>query len=73
MTEAEFYELCKAHDLTYTFSDDDRYYRAGEASLKRVMAAAKQLPLDVAQRIWNSVVDEKIVEDSRSIFYWKKE
>lgn len=70
MKEAEFYELCKRHDLTYAFADDGRVWRSGKKSLEVILEAAKKLPEDVAVRIWNQVVDEKIVEDSRSLFYW---
>jgi hypothetical protein len=71
VTEDEFRELCKKHDLTYEYSDDHHYWTQGNASLAKVQAAAKQLPREVVVRIWNEVVDTKLVPDARAQFYWK--
>ena len=71
MTEQEFQGLCERHDLTFDYSDDHGCWQAGCASLAKVREAAKQLPPEVAARIWNSVVDTKLVEDARESFYWK--
>lgn len=70
VTEEAFYRLCKAHDLLYMFTDDNRAYIAGRASLKAIKVAAEQLPRDVAVRIWNGIVDEKLA-DNREHHYWK--
>lgn len=71
VTEDEFRQLCKRHDLTYEYSDDHGYWTRGNASLAKIRAAAKELPREVAVRIWNEVVDTKLVESARAQFYWK--
>lgn len=68
--EAQFRKMCEHHDLTYTYSDDGRAYRAGAASLDRVKEFAKKLPREDAVRIWNEVVDTKIAEGYRAGFHW---
>lgn len=72
MTEEKFRQMCQQHDLTFDYSDDGGVWRRGQESLARVKAAAKELPRDVAVRIWNEVVDTKLVEGARSNFYWKE-
>lgn len=71
VTEDSFYRLCKAHDLLYIYADDWRAYSAGKASFAAVEEAAKQLPRAVAVRIWNGVVEEKLVAEARDDYYWK--
>jgi hypothetical protein len=71
MDEREFRGLCERHDLTYAFSDDHRLWRAGVVTHDEVKAAAAMLPRDVAVRVWNEVVDQKILPGSREMFYWK--
>lgn len=71
MTEDEFRTMCERHDLTFEYSDDGRVWRAGQASLNEVKEAAKELPREVAVRIWNEVVDSKLAEGYRSNWYWK--
>ena len=68
-TEDEFREMCRAHDLTYQYSDDGGVWRRGGASYARILAAAKELPREVAVRIWNEVVDTKLAEFARASFY----
>lgn len=69
-TEQEFEAACKRHDLTYNYSDDGAVWRAGEAQYKAIKNMAEELPREVAVRIWNKVVDEKILSDHRNGFYW---
>lgn len=71
VTEEEFRKLCKNHDLTYEYSDDHRYWTKGNQTLAEVQAKAKELDREVAVRIWNEVVDQKIVEGRRDQWYWK--
>ena len=71
MDEAEFRTMCEDHDLTYVYSDDGACYRRGQASLQAIKAAAKELPEGAAARIWNLVVDYKIIEGYRKDWYWK--
>ena len=66
-----FRQMCREHDLTYQYSDDGGVWSRGSASEARVRAAAKQLPREDAVRIWNEVVDEKLVPDARGSFYWR--
>jgi len=70
MTEQEFRALCERHDLTYAYSDDHRYWKAGVQTYDEVKAAAATLPRDVAVRVWNEVVDAKLMPESREMFYW---
>jgi hypothetical protein len=72
-TLEEFREACQRHDLTYEYSDDGRYWRAGCASYDRIRKAAKQFPREDVERIWNEIVDQKLVPDARERFYWPKE
>lgn len=69
MTEQEFYELCKTHDLTYMHSDAKQYYR-GRDEMLRIRQAAATLPRATAVEVWNRVVDEKLVTTARDGFYW---
>ena len=71
MTESEFRELCRAHDLTYAYSDDHTVWQRGRQSLDRVKEAAASLDHEVAVRIWNEVVDEKLKPEYRQEWYWK--
>lgn len=71
ITEDSFREMCRRHDLTFDYSDDGSVWRRGCASWDAVTQAAKLLPRDVAVRIWNEIVDTKLVEDARESFYWK--
>lgn len=66
-----FRKMCEDHDLTYAYSDDSRYWRAGQASYDALKKAAAALPIEDVKRIWNSVVDTKLVPDAREQFYWK--
>lgn len=70
MTEDEFRQLCLQHDLTYSYSDDHSVWRRGSMSFTLIRDAAKQLGGDKAKPIWNSVVDQKVVEKFRQGFYW---
>lgn len=72
VTEAAFEELCRRHDLTFSYSEGPSYWR-GKESLKRIQEAAKSLPPDVAARVWNRIVDLKIVEGQREEWYWTVE
>ena len=67
----QFKKMVQHHDLTYAYSDDNRVWRAGEASLKAIKEAAKQFPKEVVVKIWNDMVDSKIIEGYREECYWK--
>jgi hypothetical protein len=68
-----FRTMCQRHDLTYNYSDDGSVWRRGEASLAEVLRVARTLPLEDVARIWNEVVDTKLVERARPQFYWRNE
>ena len=70
MTVAEFRELCKKHDLTYNFSDDSRSYNAGRDSYAAIRKAADELPAEVAIKIWNEIVDEKLAPGHGAGYKW---
>ena len=71
LTLADFEAACANHDLTYSYSDDNRYWRAGRESEQRIKRAAKKFPREDVERIWNAMVDEKINPNLRDHFYWK--
>lgn len=71
MTEEQFRQMCIAHDLTYDYSDDHRSWSAGRASMAAIREAAKLLDPEAVRRIWNEVVDSKLVPGFRAGFYWK--
>lgn len=70
-TLEDFERACVHHDLTYEYSDDGETWRRGGAQLYRIQEAAKKLPREDVERIWNAVVDTKLVPDARANFYWK--
>lgn len=70
-TEQTFRDLCKAHDLTYMYSDDGDVHRRGYARMDAIRAASKEIGQEAAERIWNEVVDSKMGERYRKEFYWK--
>ena len=69
--EQEFVDLVAKHDLTYEYSDDHRYWKAGSASMDKINALAAQLPREFVVATWNATVDMKIVEAYRKDWYWK--
>ena len=68
--EAEFLRLCREHDLTYSYSDDYRYYEAGERQYRRLRKFAERLDKQRVAELWNTVVDEKLQPRLRRDFYW---
>ena len=70
-TLEDFERACVRHDLTYSYSDDGRWWRAGCASEDAIRKAAKKFPREDVERIWNAVVDTKLVPEAREQFYWR--
>ena len=70
-TLEDFERACISHDLTYSYSDDGNWWRRGLASHKRIEEAAKKFPREDVERIWNAVVDAKVIESARAQFYWR--
>jgi hypothetical protein len=70
-TIEDFEKACQGHDLTYSYSDDGRWWCAGLASHERIRKAANQFPREDVERVWNAVVDTKLVPEARSQFYWR--
>ena len=68
--EEEFLFACRRHDLTYSYSDSHSTWRSGADSYDKIRRMSKELPREVAVRIWNQVVDEKVGTNGRDIFYW---
>lgn len=71
LSEHEFEEMCRRHDLTYVYSDDGDVWRAGEKSLDAIIVAAADLPREDAVRIWNEIVDLKVEPEYCQQFYWR--
>lgn len=69
--EANFRDAVERHDIAFAMSDDHRVYRRGLEDRKLIEAHAKLLPIAVAVRIWNEVVDTKFVPEARQYYYWE--
>ena len=69
ITEQEFQQLCRSHDLTYEFSEGPNYYNGREEFL-RIEDLAKTLPRKKAVQIWNNIVELKLRGPARERFYW---
>lgn len=65
----EFDDMCRCHDLTYAFSDDHRYWVAGEASIAKIREASKNILPDEASEIWNKWVDKAVSKEFAHQFY----
>lgn len=72
MTLDEFEVMVKRHDLTYDYSDDGSVWRSGLAQEQAIIKAAKEFPIEDVERIWNAMVDSKLIEGARENFYWRK-
>ena len=70
-TLEEFERACACHDLTYRYSDDGSVYRRGSAERARITQAAAKFPREDVERIWNAIVDAKLVDGARQQFYWR--
>jgi hypothetical protein len=66
-----FLDLVAKHDMTYTFSDDQRVWERGNESMKAIRAAAKELPLEVVEKIWSDKVKTCVAEKFRKNFVWR--
>ena len=69
-TLKEFKKMVRDHDLTYSYSDDHRCYTKGAAEYDKILKEAKTLPRADVVKIWNAVVDKKLMSFARSSFYW---
>lgn len=67
----EFDRACARHDLTYGYSDDHSCWQRGCASEDRIRKAAEKFPREDVERIWNAIVDQKLVPSERERFYWR--
>lgn len=65
-----FTDLCEKHDLTYTYSDDHRAWTRGREEADAIAAAALRITYDDAARIWNAMVERKILPASWADFKW---
>ncbi len=71
MTLEEFAQMVADHDLTYSYSDDHRCWQSGQAQYDKIMLAAKLFPPEEVKAIWNGQVDQKLIPEARSQFYWR--
>ena len=67
----QFDDLCKDHDLTYSYSDDYRDYVRGRHSHKLIMELSEQIPHNEAVKIWNKYVMEKLNVEYVEEYLWK--
>ena len=67
----DFEKMCERHDLTFQMSDSGATFKRGSEQLAKIFAKAKLIGEETAERIWNEIVDSKMTEDSREMFYWK--
>lgn len=70
VTEATFEAACRSHDLTGCMSDDHRVWQQWRDSSAELKRMAEAIGIERGIEIFNRVVDTKIVERSRSMFYW---
>ena len=66
-----FEELCKAHDITYSYSDDHSAWQKGHDEYAKIMELSEDIPQYIAMTIWNRCVFEKLSEDFIEEFLWK--
>jgi hypothetical protein len=71
-TLKEFEDRVKSHDLTHAYSDDHRAWQHGDFDLREIKKMAEELPRADVIRVWNAMVDSKLMENARSSFYWKE-
>jgi hypothetical protein len=71
MTIEQFEEEVNRHDLTHDYSDDHSVWSRGAAHYDKIHKAAQSLPREDVERIWNAMVDKRLVESARSQFYWR--
>lgn len=70
MTLEEFEQEVNRHDLTHSYSDDHNVWRRGSDHYDKIRKAAENLPRDDVERIWNAMVDKRLLPDYRRQFYW---
>lgn len=73
MTSDEFRALCRAHDLTFEYSDDSSAYNKGSAELLAIKKAAEYLPPGEGARIWNEVAKTKILPAYVEPYLWPEQ
>jgi hypothetical protein len=66
----QFDELCKVHDLTYTYSDDHSVYQKGKHQYAEIMQLSEHIPYNEARNIWNKNVMEKLNAEYAGEFLW---
>ena len=69
--ENEFRALCNKHNMLYMHTNVYKEWAKGVISMRSIELLAKALSKEVASRIWNEEVDNKIngLETRRSL-YW---
>jgi hypothetical protein len=73
-----FDKLVGSHDLTYSYSDDHRYWTRGEESIRKIRAMQERLVKQDPENkkkcaeIWNKWVDKKINAKYASDWYWEE-
>jgi len=67
----EFENAVRSHDLTHMYSDDGQVYERGYQDRRRIERAAEKFPREDVERIWNAMVDSRLLEDCRAQFYWR--
>jgi hypothetical protein len=66
-----FRELCEAHDMLYTWSDDGSVYRRGEAQYADIVKFSKTIPRNLAVQVWNQTVEKRLRQDMWEDYKWK--
>lgn len=69
-TAEQFEEMCRAHDLTYHYSDDHGVWQRGDDEYAIIMKVADHLGSTVANPIWNKIVNTKISRTHAKQFLW---
>jgi hypothetical protein len=67
----QFNELCRVHDITYSYSDDHQAWQKGRDHHAKIMELSKEIPNNEAVKIWNKYVFEKLSEHVVEEYLWK--
>jgi hypothetical protein len=49
----------------------DSVWQRGSAHYAKIRKAADSLPREDVERVWNAMVDKRLIEDVRPQFYWR--
>lgn len=69
-TLEELQKMMLHHDFTYDYSDDYEVWKRGFNNLKAIEFEARNHPREVVVKMWNEIVDMKVIKEVAKDFYW---